>query len=150
MPQLGDENAITQRDLRMSFTTSATEAWYLHPRLKTRSASALPCSSGFGDIGVDQVTYRKGISSGFRLGWEMVTKWSRSTIFRPRKPDVWRLNSALACTRAKPGTFEEGSHAVLDQYHAYPLSCTCRADTRNHIFPQHEIGRRTSDTGVPS
>ena len=43
----------------------------------------------------------------------MVTKWSRSTIFRPRKPDVWRLNSALACTRAKPGTFEEGSHTNI-------------------------------------
>jgi hypothetical protein len=50
MPQLGDENAINQRDLRMSFTISVTEAWYLHPRPKTRSASALPCSSGFGDI----------------------------------------------------------------------------------------------------
>jgi hypothetical protein len=55
MPQLGDENAITQRDLLMAFTTSVTEAWYLHPRLKTRNASALPCPSGFGDIGVDQV-----------------------------------------------------------------------------------------------
>ena len=27
-------------------------------------ASALPCFSGFGEIGVDRVTYRKGIPSG--------------------------------------------------------------------------------------
>jgi hypothetical protein len=60
------------------------------------------------------------------------------------------LEQCFGCTRAKPGTFEEENYAVLDQHHAYPLSCTCRVDTRNHIFPQHEIERRTSDTGVPS
>ena len=53
----------------MSLTTSVTKAWYLHSRLKTHSASALPCFSRFGEIGVDRVTYRKGIPSG--LGQDM-------------------------------------------------------------------------------